>query len=83
MSDPLKYRTKEEQERAKERDPITLYETRLRQQGLLTEAQLDQMQDEVAAEINQATAQAEADPHPPLEDRFTDILAEKYPFPPR
>jgi TPP-dependent pyruvate/acetoin dehydrogenase alpha subunit len=83
MSDPLKYRTKEEQERAKRRDPITLYESRLQEMGLLTAGQFDQMQEEVADEINQVVAQVEADPHPPLEDRFTDVLAEKYPYQPK
>ena len=35
MSDPMKYRTKEEAEKAKLRDPIALYELRLREKGLL------------------------------------------------
>jgi pyruvate dehydrogenase E1 component alpha subunit len=83
MSDPLKYRTKEEQERAKLRDPNTLYEARLREQGLLSDEQFDQMQEQVAAEIEQAAAQADADSHPPLEARFEDVLAEQYPYSPR
>src|SRR5213075_310579 len=33
MSDPLKYRTKEQQEAAKLRDPITLYSSRMKDQG--------------------------------------------------
>ena len=83
MSDAMKYRSKEEMERARLRDPINLYEVRLREKGLLTEAQIEQMQEEVAEEINAAVAQADADPHPPLEDRFEDILAEKYPYQPK
>ena len=41
------------------------------------------MEQAVAAEINEAATQADADPFPALEDRFNDILSEKYPFEPR
>lgn len=80
MSDPLKYRSKEEAEKARGRDPIMLYAKRLVDTGLMSDAQLDQIEEEVAAEVDAAVRQAEADPNPALEDRFDDILAEKYPF---
>jgi pyruvate dehydrogenase E1 component alpha subunit len=80
MSDPLKYRKREETEAARKRDPILLYEARLREHGVLTEEQLETMQAEVNDEVEQAIRQADADPHPPLEDRFTDVLAESYPL---
>jgi pyruvate dehydrogenase E1 component alpha subunit len=80
MSDPMKYRTKEQAEKAKLRDPIAIYQTRLREAGLLTEEQADAIQEEVAADVAQALQQADADPHPPLEDRFNDALAETYPL---
>jgi pyruvate dehydrogenase E1 component alpha subunit len=83
MSDAMKYRSKEEAEQAKLRDPISLYEGRLKEKGLITEAQIEEMQEEVSAEINAAVQQADADPHPALDDRFEDILAEKYPYQPK
>ena len=83
MSDAMKYRTKEEMEKAKLRDPISLYEVRLIEKGLLTEEQIEQMQEEISTEINAAVHQADVDPHPPLEDRFNDILSEKYPYQPK
>ncbi|HEX4054860.1 MAG TPA: pyruvate dehydrogenase (acetyl-transferring) E1 component subunit alpha [Tepidisphaeraceae bacterium] len=83
MSDPLKYRSKEEAERAKLRDPIPLYTDRLKTAGLITSEQLQEIEQSVAAEISQAAAQADADPFPDVEDRFNDVLAEKYPFEPR
>ena len=82
MSDPMKYRTKEEMERARSRDPISIYQVRLREKGFINDDQIAAMEEEVAATINEAVQQADADPHPPLEDRFNDILAEKYPFQP-
>jgi len=80
MSDPLKYRTKEEFEKAKQRDPIILYSHRLKDKGLINDQQLEAMQDEVSAEISEAVHQADNDPQPNLDERFDDILAETYPF---
>jgi pyruvate dehydrogenase E1 component alpha subunit len=80
MSDPLKYRTKEEAERAKLRDPIKLYSERLKEEGLITDEQIEAMDQEVGHEVDEATKQADADPFPDLEARFEDILAEKYPL---
>lgn len=83
MSDAMKYRTKEEAEKAKQRDPITLYELRLREKVLLNDEQSEAMQEEVSTLISDAVTQADADPHPALEDRFEDALAEKYPYQPK
>ena len=80
MSDAMKYRTKEEMDAAKLRDPISLYEVRLRDKGLLTEEQIESMQEEVSQIVADAVKQADADPQPDLNDRFDDILAEKYPL---
>ncbi|MEA2711389.1 MAG: pyruvate dehydrogenase component alpha subunit [Phycisphaerales bacterium] len=80
MSDAMKYRTKEEMEKAKSRDPIAVYEVRLREKGLLEDEQADAMEEEVAEVVAEAVRLADEDPHPALEERFDDILAEKYPL---
>ena len=86
MSDPMKYRkTAEgkwlpEVEAAKKRDPIVILQNRMLEQGLIREEQVEAMDAEIADEVNQAVQQAETDPFPALEDRFNDILAEKYPL---
>jgi len=92
MSDPLKYRTKEEAEKARMRDPIVLYANRLLQKGIISQEVFSAVKEEeweepstlapIAAQINEAVRQADADPHPALEDRFNDILAERYPYQP-
>jgi len=83
MSDPLKYRTKEEQERAKLRDPIFLYTKRLKENGYITGEQIEAMEQSVSEEVESATQQADVDPFPALEERFDDILVEKYPYEPK
>ena len=69
-------------EKAKSRDPISIYEVRLREKKLINDQQIDQIEEEVAAQVAESVRQAEEDPHPPLEDRFNDIVVESYPFKP-
>ena len=86
MSDPMNYRKtpegkwRPEVEEARKRDPIVLYETRLIEQGIGTQEQFEEMDGQVAQQVDEAIRQADADPFPDLEDRFNDILAEKYPL---
>ena len=80
MSDPLKYRTREEADSAKERDPIALYEVKLREAGFLCDEQAEEMESTIRREVKDAVDQAEADPHPDVDSRFEDALAEKYPL---
>ncbi len=60
MADPDLYRTKEEVEHWKERDPIALFEARLRKAKLLTDDDLAALEAEIAAELDEAVAVAEA-----------------------
>jgi pyruvate dehydrogenase E1 component alpha subunit len=83
MSDAMKYRTKEEAEKAKQRDPISLYEARLLEKKLITPDLVQQIHDEVDEAVREAVTQADADPHPALESRFEDALAETYPYQPK
>jgi len=79
MSDAMKYRTKEEHEAARLRDPITVYETRLRQNGMIDEAGVDEIAAEVKAIVDDAVKFADASPHPDLKELYTDILSDEYP----
>ena len=60
MYDPELYRTKEEVEVWKKRDPIPNFAALLKEQGLLNDEELTRMEEEVAAEIAQAIDFAEA-----------------------
>src|ERR1051325_1993521 len=77
MSDPLKYRTKEEAEKARLRDPITIYEHRLREKGVLDDATFDEMESEVTAIVNEAVQFADQSPHPEVSDMYKDVLSEQ------
>ena len=73
MADPDLYRTKEEIERWKERDPIVLFSARLREAELLTDDNLARLEAEIAAELDEAVAIAEAGPWEPVEDLLKDV----------
>jgi pyruvate dehydrogenase E1 component alpha subunit len=73
MADPDLYRTKEEIEGWRERDPIDLFVALLREQGLLDDAGLAEVEAQVAAEIDEAVAFADAGEPEPLEDLLKDV----------
>jgi TPP-dependent pyruvate/acetoin dehydrogenase alpha subunit len=68
MYDPELYRSKEEVERWRLRDPIPALEARLRADGLLDDDAVARLEAEVEAEIEDAIAFAEAGTPEPVED---------------
>jgi pyruvate dehydrogenase E1 component alpha subunit len=79
MYDPELYRSKEEVERWKERDPIGVLAARLRQRGVLDEAAMDDLERAVTAQIDDAVAFAEAGTLEPTEDLLRHVYAEVTP----
>ena len=73
MSDPDLYRTKEEIESWKKRDPIPLFENKLKEQGLLSDSDIAGIESEVGLEIEDAVRFAEASPREPVEDLLKDV----------
>jgi pyruvate dehydrogenase E1 component alpha subunit len=78
MADPDLYRTKDEVEDWKERDPIALFELRLREAGLLTDDHLAALETEIAAELDEAVAIAEAGAWEPVEDLTNDVYTPRH-----
>jgi pyruvate dehydrogenase E1 component alpha subunit len=78
MRDPAGavYRTKEEVEREKLRDPILLFRVRALAAGALSEADVRAIEKDVDDRIDEAVAFADASPEPPAEWLFTDIYKE-------
>jgi pyruvate dehydrogenase E1 component alpha subunit len=73
MADPELYRTKEEVEEWKRRDPIPTFVARLREQALLTDAELAALAAAIETDIEAAVAFAEAAPWEPVEDLAKDV----------
>jgi len=73
MADPELYRSKEEVEEWKARDPIAAFAAHLREQRLLTDEDFGAIAGAVAAELDAAVAFAEAGPWEPVEDLTRDV----------
>ena len=75
MRDPAGavYRTREEVEREKQRDPIALLTARGLKDGVLSEADVRAIEKNVADAVDEAVAFAEASPEPPDSFLFTDV----------
>jgi len=77
MFDPELYRTKEEVETWKRRDPISTFIEKLKRQDLLTDGDLEQLEREVSMEIKEAVAFAEACTCEPVEDLTRFVYSER------
>ena len=78
MSDPAKYRTREEVQDVREkRDPIDHAKAELLEMGV-TEAALKDIDKRVRAVVAEAADFAESSPEPDLSELHTDVLVERY-----
>jgi pyruvate dehydrogenase E1 component alpha subunit len=78
MSDPLHgvYRTKDEVEEQKKKDPIVQLTQRLRQDGVLDQTGFDALDAEVRAEVEDAVKFADESPDPAAEELTAHVLAD-------
>jgi TPP-dependent pyruvate/acetoin dehydrogenase alpha subunit len=77
MFDPQLYREKQEVEEWKKRDPIVLFQRRLQETGVLCETDAKEIEDAVAAEVNQAVEFAEAGTWEPPAELTRFVYSEK------
>ncbi|MEL7214606.1 MAG: pyruvate dehydrogenase (acetyl-transferring) E1 component subunit alpha [Pseudomonadota bacterium] len=76
MSDPAKYRTREEvQKMREERDPIEAVKAILTTGKHATDEELKAVDKEIKAIVNEAAKFAQESPEPALDELYTDILA--------
>jgi pyruvate dehydrogenase E1 component alpha subunit len=81
MSDPAKYRTKEELENYKEKDPIVEVMQTIRKNGWATDAELDEINNKVQKEVDDCVQFAEESPWPDISELYKDIYVdEDYPY---
>ncbi|MBK6331808.1 MAG: pyruvate dehydrogenase (acetyl-transferring) E1 component subunit alpha [Bacteroidetes bacterium] len=81
MSDPAKYRTKEELDEYKEKDPIENVLRTLRENNLATEEEIEAMNEKVKSIVDDCVEFAENSPLPDISEVYKDIyMQEDYPF---
>jgi 2-oxoisovalerate dehydrogenase E1 component alpha subunit len=77
--DQRRYRDPAEVEALKERDPIPAFAAELRSIGILDDTTDERIRGEVKAEVNEASARAEARPEPSAADAHERVYAEAIP----
>jgi pyruvate dehydrogenase E1 component alpha subunit len=70
------YRTKDEVEEYRERDPLVIMAAFMKKQGMIDDDGLKAIDDAVKAEVQDAMDYADQSPDPPLEALYTDVYAE-------
>ncbi|MEP1086314.1 pyruvate dehydrogenase (acetyl-transferring) E1 component subunit alpha [Algoriphagus sp.] len=81
MSDPQKYRTKEEVEEYKQRDPVEQVLATIRENNILSEEEIEEIVKGVKQKVTDAVKFAEESPWPDGQDAFKDVyIQEDYPF---
>jgi pyruvate dehydrogenase E1 component alpha subunit len=75
MSDPGNYRTRAEIEKYQERDPIKLFTAALKEQKILTDRDLSDMEAAIKEQIEQAVRFAEESPEPDPKELYTNVYA--------
>jgi pyruvate dehydrogenase E1 component alpha subunit len=80
MSDPAKYRTKEELEAYKLQDPIEMVKTTMMEAGWYTESDFEQWEERILQQVQDSVEFAENAPYPDASELFEDVYEEQYPF---
>jgi pyruvate dehydrogenase E1 component alpha subunit len=81
VSDPAKYRTKEEVKSYKDRDPIKVLELKMIKEKIATEAEIGEIQSRIKNIVDESVKFAEESNYPDPSELFTDnYLQQDYPF---
>jgi pyruvate dehydrogenase E1 component alpha subunit len=81
ISDPQKYRSKEEVEEYKDQDPIIKVKNTIIENGFATEADLQVINDRIDAVVEQSVKFAEESPWPDDSEVYKDVyIDQNYPF---
>ena len=73
--DPLNYREKEEVERWRQHDPIERVKSVALERGVMTQAEIDDLEKRIEAQIEEAVEFAKNSPDPTPDQLMTDIYA--------
>ncbi|HOY14267.1 MAG TPA: pyruvate dehydrogenase (acetyl-transferring) E1 component subunit alpha [Saprospiraceae bacterium] len=81
VSDPAKYRTKDELEHYKEQDPVVITERKIIDNAIASEKEVNDIKEAINLEIDEAMAFAEASDYPLGSELYEDNYMQKdYPF---
>jgi pyruvate dehydrogenase E1 component alpha subunit len=79
MSDPVHgvYRTREEVEEAKQKDPIRIFIDQLKEAGMVTDEEVNAIDKRVVEEVQDSLDFSDASPEPGPEELYRDVYADE------
>jgi pyruvate dehydrogenase E1 component alpha subunit len=80
MSDPAKYRSKEEVEEYKQKDPIEICKQKIVKSKWATEADIEAINSRVNDVVEESVRFAEESPFPTPDELFKDVYSDPYPY---
>lgn len=81
VSDPARYRSKEELQEYQEKDPVKMLEKKIIDEGIGTEAEIQEVKDRIKKIVEESVAFAEASDFPDPSELYTDnYVQEDFPF---
>ena len=80
VSDPARYREKDEVKDYQKRDPIKVTEKTILDKGIATEEEIKAIKDQIKEEIAEAAQFAADSPYPDGADLYSDNYSQPYPF---
>ncbi|MBM2825965.1 MAG: pyruvate dehydrogenase (acetyl-transferring) component, alpha subunit [Dehalococcoidia bacterium] len=75
--DPARYRTQEELEQWKAKDPVYFFQARLIEEGVMTEADAQEAERTIMAEVDDAVEFADNSPDPDIDDLYRYLYVEE------
>jgi pyruvate dehydrogenase E1 component alpha subunit len=75
MSDPGNYRTRAEIEKYQERDPIKMFTARLKQDGVLSDPEIADIEAQIKEEVANAVRFADESPEPDPNELYSNVYA--------
>src|SRR3712207_6848023 len=73
MADPEEYRSKEEVEQWRERDPIQAFARRLQDEDVLEQDEIEKLDADAIAAVDEAVTFADKSPFPDLDSLYDDV----------
>jgi pyruvate dehydrogenase E1 component alpha subunit len=80
MSDPAKYRSKDEVETYKSKDPVETSKKKLLDNKWASEKDIEAINERVNAIVEESVRFAEESPFPEAEELFRDVYSDEYPY---
>lgn len=81
MSDPASYRTKDEVEGYKKKDPIEQVLETLKKNKWITDKEIEKMEEKIKAQVDESVKFAEESPYPTVDELYKDVYVQKdYPY---